>query len=175
MMTRSLAPRCCVLLFHCWRSLKCTMMRSLTLRHHTFFCSNDVGHNDEEFNSLSCFFGSNVKGPHGHDDEELNSTSSCSFVLVLQVNQVHETRSSTFHCHVFLFQCYKFWDTMMRSLAPHCHIFFIQVLQVPMATTRRSSTPCHCVVLFQCCRLIKCTMMRSPTPHCHVFFLVSML
>jgi hypothetical protein len=102
-MTRSLAPRCCVLLFHCWRSLKCTMMRSLILHHHTFFCSNDVGHNDEEFDSLLCFFGSNVKGPHGHDDEELNSTSSCSFVLVLQVNHVHETRSSTFHCRVFLF------------------------------------------------------------------------
>jgi hypothetical protein len=80
------------------------MMRSLTFRHHTFFCSNDVGHNDEEFNSLSCFFGSNVKGPHGHDDDsEFNSMSSCYFVLVLQVNQVHKTKSSTFHCCVFLF------------------------------------------------------------------------
>jgi hypothetical protein len=75
---------------------------------------------------LSYFFYSSAIGPHGHDKEEFNSLSLCCFVLVLQVNQVHndEEPNSSLSCFFFGFDAINPKDMTMRSLSPCHHVFF---------------------------------------------------
>jgi hypothetical protein len=99
---------------------------------------------------LSClFFGSSVGGPHGHD-KEFNSSLSRSFVLVLQLSQMHDNKE---------------FDSSSS-------FFFVQVLEVPMGMTTRSSIFRHHALLFQCCKSIKRTTMRNSVPHCCVFYVL---
>jgi hypothetical protein len=70
------------------------------------------------------FLCSNVGGPHGHNNEELNTLSLCSFVLVLQVSQVHDDKelSSLLSCF-FCSSVVNPRDTTTRNLVPHHHVF----------------------------------------------------
>ncbi len=70
------------------------------------------------------FFYSNVGSPHGHHDEELTSSSLCSFVLMLQVNQVHNDEKFSLSSSFFLFQCCKSQGHNDKELSSSSSCFF---------------------------------------------------
>jgi hypothetical protein len=104
------------------------MIRSSVLRHCVFLlqCYKSQGHNNEELGSLlSFFFCSSVGGPHGHNNKQLNSSSSHSFVLVLQLSQVHNEELDSSSSCFFCFSAISPRDTTTRSSALCHHVFFL--------------------------------------------------
>jgi hypothetical protein len=159
-----------------------------------FFCSNVAGHSNAQWQEyhflvIMFFFCFNVASLK---DMMMKSWTLHHHALLFQCCRslkLTTMKSLIFHHHVFF--CSNVVgprDTIVKSRTPHCRVFFaivlhvlrtqwggvwllvvvfffVQVLEVPRATTTRSWTPCCHLILFQCCRSFKHTTMKSSAPH----------